>query len=213
MSGREEQLKAVIRQMLRPLRDIPLDIIIEAITERYTIWPYDGHALACLEAIAARALAAINAHGIVSKRANEVGNKCEPFVRRAIMDEGGTADTPAAPSGQRRAAGYPDIEAVIEDKPFYIEVKSYNARNVETTQRSFYLSPSTDFKVTRDAYHLIFAFCINDPEEVNGSRIYRASSYTIIDARNLSCDVKFESNSDNRRLCGAPEMIVARIDA
>lgn len=124
MSDREEQLKAVIRQMLRPLRDIPLDIIIEAITGQYTIWPYDGHARKCLEAIASHALAAINAHGIVSNRANEVGNKCEPFVRRAIMAEG-----------------------------------------------------------------------------------------TIIDARNLSCDVKFEFNSDNRRLYGTPEMIVARIDA
>ena len=31
--SREEQLKRIIRDMLRPLKDIPLDIIIEAITE------------------------------------------------------------------------------------------------------------------------------------------------------------------------------------
>ncbi len=142
MTDREEQLKRIIRQMLQPLRDIPLDIIIEAITGEYTIWPYDGHAREELERIADLSVAGINAEGIEAGRPNEVGNYCEPFVSEAIKAVGGEAQTPLTASGRRKSTGYPDIEADILKKPFYIEVKTYNERNRNTTQRSFYISPS-----------------------------------------------------------------------
>ena len=212
MTDREEQLKRIIRQMLQPLRDIPLDIIIEAITGKYTIWPYDGHARKELERIADLSVAEINAKGIQSRRPNEVGNYCEPYVVEAIVKVGGVAQTPLTTSGKRKASGYPDIEAEILGKPFYIEVKTYNERNKDTTQRSFYISPSSDFKITRDAYHLIFALCMEEVGTSGRKRIYKAKSCTVIDAHDLSCDVKYEFNSDNRRLYGVPEMIVFHKD-
>ena len=113
-------------------------------------------------------------------------------------------------SGKRKSTGYPDIEVEILGKPFYIEVKTYNERNKGTTQRSFYISPSNDFKITKDAYHLIFAFCMEEVGTSGRKRIYKARSCAIIDAHNLSCDVKYEFNSDNRRMYGSPEMIVLR---
>ena len=212
MTDREEQLKRIIRQMLQPLRDIPLDIIIEAITDGCTIWPYDGHARKELERIADLSVAGINAKGIEAGRPNEVGNYCEPFVIEAIRQAGGKAQTPLTGSGRKKSSGYPDIEAEILGKPFYIEVKTYNERNRDTAQRSFYISPSNDFKVTKDAYHLVFAFCMEEVGASGRKRIYKAKSCTVIDAHNLSCDVKYEFNSDNRRLYGTPEIIILRKD-
>ena len=212
--SREEQLKRIIRDMLRPLKDIPLDIIIEAITEgQCTIWPYDGHCKDELQRIARLALGEINRQGILSRRPNEVGNYCEPHVRKAIELAGGSADTPQASNGRRKSTGYPDLEAEIGGKPFYLEVKTYNANNQDTTQRAFYLSPSKDFKITKDAYHLIFAFCMEVMERQGQQMLFRAISCTVIDAHDLPCDVKYEFNSDNRRMYGSDERIVMKIVA
>ncbi len=212
--GREEQLKRIIRDMLRPLKDIPLDIIIESITEgRCTVWPYDGHCKDELQRIARLALEEINRQGILARRPNEVGNYCEPHVRKAIGLAGGSADTTLASNGRRRSTGYPDLEAEIGGKPFYLEVKTCNAKNRDTTQRSFYLSPSKDFKITKDAYHLIFAFCMEMEERQGQKMLFRAKSCTVIDAHDLPCDVKYEFNSDNRRMYGSDERIVMKITA
>jgi len=210
MKDREEQLKRIIRQMLQPLRDIPLDIIIEAITDGCTVWPYDGHAFDMLEKIADLSVESINREGIVSRRPNEVGNYCEPHVKEAIEHLGGSARTPLTVSGKRKGAGYPDIEAELDEKPFYLEVKTYNERNKSTTQRSFYISPSSDFKITHDAYHLIIAFCMEEVGAMGDKRIYKAKACNIIDAHNLSCDVKYEFNSDNRRMYGDKSLIIMR---
>jgi len=212
--SREEQLKRIIRDMLRPLKDIPLDIIIEAITEgQCTIWPYDGHCKNELQRIARLALEEINRHGILARRPNEVGNYCEPHVRKAIELADGNADTPLTSNGRRKSTGYPDLEAEIGSKPFYLEVKTYNANNEDTTQRAFYLSPSKDFKITKDAYHLIFAFCMEVVERQGQQMLFRAKSCTVIDAHDLPCDVKYEFNSDNRRMYGSDERIVMKIVA
>ncbi|HAV92208.1 TPA: hypothetical protein DCW38_03400 [candidate division WOR-3 bacterium] len=58
------------------------------------------------------------------------------------------------------------------------------------------MSPNTDFKVTKDAYHLIFAYSIVQIE----SGVYKTDDIKILDARNLLCDVEYEFNSDNRRM-------------
>jgi len=140
----------------------------------------------------------INRAGVKAKRPNEVGNYLEPFVKDALRQVGFDADVPRTASGRRKAAGYPDIEAVLGGATFYIEVKSYNPENADTTQRSFFLSPSEDFKVTRDAYHLIFAFAMKQPRR----GVFKAQACKVLDAKNLLCDVKYEFNSDNHRLYG-----------
>lgn len=76
--------------------------------------------------------------------------------------------------------------------------------------RSFYLSPSDSFKVSLDARHLLLAFGMN-PTAISGSRdsLYTPQSYKLIDLYDLLCDVKYEFNSDNRRLY-APSMILSQ---
>lgn len=195
MINREEQLKTIIKQMLTPLKNIPLDIIIESICG-HTIFAYDGYAKKKIIQIVDSSGLSINKKGIRSKRPNEIGNYCEPFVISAIHKLGYIANTPQTISGKKRSAGYPDIEALIENKPFYIEIKSYDLTTKSSSLRSFYLSPSRDFKVTKDAYHLIFAY---EMKQVK-TGLFKTSRCTVLDARNLLCDVKYEFNSDNKRM-------------
>jgi len=75
-------------------------------------------------------------------------------------------------------------------------VKSYaNETNSKSTLRSFYLSPSDDFKVNKDALHLLIAF-----EAVKEKDSYFVSGWKIVTVDKLLVDVKYEFNSDNKRL-------------
>ena len=78
--------------------------------------------------------------------------------------------------------------------------------------RSFYLSPSESFKVSVDARHLLLAFGM-EASPIAGSRdsFYIPKSYKLIDLHDLLCDVKYEFNSDNRRLY-APSMLLLQGD-
>ena len=70
-----------------------------------------------------------------------------------------------------------------------------------TTMRSFYLSPSEDFKVTMDARHLLLAFgMLRKPINDSRDSFYTANSFKLVDLSSLKCDVKYEFNSDNQRL-------------
>ena len=94
---------------------------------------------------------------ISAARPNEVGNQLEEVVGAAIEEMGWQVDRPAGPSGHRRSAGYPDLEFMAGGHAFYLEVKAFSPETERSTQRTFYLSPSEDFKVTRDAFHLLLA--------------------------------------------------------
>lgn len=74
----------------------------------------------------------------------------------------------------------------------------------DSTMRSFYLSPSDEFKVCKDARHLLIAFGI-ERISISGSinSEYRLRSFKLVDLHGLQCDVKYEFNSDNRRLYGS----------
>jgi len=78
--------------------------------------------------------------------------------------------------------------------------------------RSFYLSPSESFKVSRDARHLLLAFGM-EASAIPGSRnsSYTPRSFKLVDLHDLLCDVKYEFNSDNRRLY-SPSMVVLKGD-
>lgn len=74
--------------------------------------------------------------------------------------------------------------------------------------RSFYLSPSQSFKVCVDARHLLLAFGMEArPATGSSDSLYTPKSYKLIDLHDLLCDVKYEFNSDNRRLY-APSMML-----
>jgi hypothetical protein len=151
-----------------------------------------------LEAAAVAAMEAINAEGVTAGRVNEVGNAVEAYVIAALNEAGFVADRPQTVSGRHRSAGYPDVVARRGGETFYIEVKTYHPRNVDTTQRSFYLSPSDDPKVTEPAFHLLLGFAM-EPE---GEDRYFARGVRLLDIADLPLELKLEFNASNRDLYG-----------
>ncbi len=97
--------------------------------------------------------------------------------------------------------GYPDIEFIDEfGRVNYLECKTFNIENIHTSQRSFYLSPSDDFKVTRDAHHFIISFEIFVKGKKKNNNIYNCRSWKILSIENMEVDVKYEFNTDNKRM-------------
>lgn len=195
-----KQLESVVKQMLTPLKGVPFNLAIEAMTGKQVL-AFDikkgSHRKVLDEITKAAEIAGkeINRHGIQSQRVNEVGNKIEPFVREALQFIGIQAEIPHTRSGKKKATGYPDIFASIAGVACYIECKTYNADNIATTQRSFYFSPSSEFKVTEEAIHFLLSY---EMEVKKGK--YFARGFKLLSIESLSLDVKHEFNSDNKRM-------------
>ncbi len=124
-----------------------------------------------------------------------VGNAMEPFVINALIDHGLVARSPLTQSGRGKSTGYPDVKIALDGVPIYLEVKTYAAKNHDTTQRSFYLSPSDDPKITDNAVHLLVGF-----EIVKEGDLFHPVAFEIVDLYGLPCDWKSEFNADNKRL-------------
>jgi len=175
-----KRLENIIKQMLQPLKDIPFNLVIEAMTGKKVLSfdftrPDHQEVLKLLKQAALNAGKEINKTGILRPRPNEVGNDIEPYVRNALNSLGLNADIPVGPSGHKKAMGYPDILFWFNETPYYLECKTYNIENIETTQRSFYFSPSDEFKVIYDAPHLILSFEIYVAGESGENHIYKCS--------------------------------------
>ncbi len=200
-----KRLENVIKQMLQPLSDIPFNLVIEAVTGRKVLsfdFTKQEHqeVLNLLKQAAINAGRRINKTGILRTRPNEVGNDIEPYIRNALNDLNLSADIPTGRSGRKKATGYPDIIFWYKSKPYYLECKTYNIKNIDTTQRSFYFSPSDEFKVIYDAPHFILSFEIYVAGEQGNKHIYKCKHYKILSTESLSLDVKYEFNSDNKRM-------------
>ena len=175
--------------------DGPLHSIIQNLYG-HDVLAYDGAESTALSHALENALLLINKSGIEAKRVNEVGNAVEPLLIQALAEAGFAADRPMTTSGQRRSSGYPDLEASRGGKSFYFEIKTYHPSTVTSTQRTFYLSPSDDPKVTHDGYHLLIGFAI----EPSADGLYFAKSVRLVDLRELPVRLKIEFNASNRDL-------------
>ncbi len=199
------RLENVIKQMLTPLKDIPFNLVIESMSGKKVLSfdiknPKQKELMGLLKQTALQAGKAINRTGILRPRPNEVGNDIEPFVKKALNSLNLNADTPTGPSGSKKSTGYPDILFWSNKKPYYLECKTYNAKNIATTQRSFHFSPSDEFKVIYDAPHLLMSFEIYVAGESGRNHIYKCKHYKILSLESLSLDIKYEFNSDNKRM-------------
>jgi hypothetical protein len=168
-------------------------LIIEALAS-HRVLPWNGEEADALTAAADTVRASINQNGLDATRVNEAGNAVEDFVLDALRRAGFHAGRPVALSGRARVVGYPDLEATRDGVPFYVEVKTYGPATIDSTQRTFYLSPSGDFKVTHDAHHLLIAVEL----ESNGAGHYHALAVRWLDLSRLRCDLKYEFNANNR---------------
>lgn len=173
---RLKTLERVLAQMLQPVRDIPLSVIVKSLGNCEVIPidktdPKDTDLLNRLEQAARFSAADLRATPIRRPRPNEVGNDVEGFVMNALPRAGLTAARPTSKSGAGKATGYPDI--LVKDqhnRATYLECKSFGPGTADTSMRSFYLSPSDSFKVCLDARHLLLAFCM-EPAQISGSRL------------------------------------------
>ncbi len=153
-------------------------------------------------------------HGIYRPRPNEVGNDMEPYVLRALRDVGLTANKPATGSRRKKAVGYPDISVIDpQGRIVYVEVKTFNIKNINTTFRSFYMSPSDDSKVTQDAVHLVISFEIEVDETRRAGRdnCYVPVAWKIVSLYDMPIDIKHEFQASNLALY-RPEAILREGD-
>lgn len=213
---RLELLEAALAQVIKPLKGLPFNVIIRALAG-HQVFPIDKEApedVALVEKLkeaAAIVGQSVRATPIKRPRPNEVGNDIEGYILNALTRVGIRCVRPTSSDGRGKATGYPDL-LIIEsgDRATYLEAKIYGADTAETTMRSFYLSPSESFKVSRDARHLLMAFeMVRTPIPNSNLSAFHAKSFKLVDLHDLVCDMKSEFNSDNRRLY-APGMILAQ---
>lgn len=205
MSQYVKDLEATVAKFLQPLNDIPFPIVMKSLYG-FRVLPFDkGNAadtalLARLAGAVKAAAETANAKGIEAKRANEVGNYIEPFVKNALNGAGMQADTPVNSEGKRQATGYPDIE--VKDcggTTFYLECKTYSRAQLNTSFRSFYFQPSATPKVTQDALHLLVSFEIEE-EWRGGGKVFVPVRWKIYTLDKLRVGVKHEFNASNKEM-------------
>ncbi len=196
---------AALTELTKPAKKIPFKEVILATTQQHVL-DFDPNNAAHRElfqkisAAANAALTNARAAGLFSARANEAGNHMESFVRAALKEVGLTARVPVTTAGEAQAVGYPDVE-IRGVVPCYLELKTYSASTVNTTQRSFYYSPSEKPKVTHDALHLLLAYELERTER--GGRVtFLPTHWKLVTLQNLTVDLKFEFNQSNRGLYG-----------
>ena len=205
-----EKLEDVIKQMIAPLKKIPLKLVLESISGKKVI-SFDKDNLThkkLLEKLKKAAkLACENINksgGIISPRVNEVGNKVELPIKNALRETGfNNVDVPVNKKGVKQSSGYPDLGFSFDNLEVYVECKTYNKKNIATTQRSFYLSPTEVFKVTKDAIHLVISIEI----EQKSLGVFTATAWKIIQIEKIDVDVKREFNSDNKRMYSAENIL------
>ena len=199
-------LEGIIAQMLKPLEKLPFNLVIEGLSKYSVILfdkdnKYDKKNLETLIKTANNVLIEVNKNGILRPPPNEIGNDIEDFVKKSLEKFGYKANTPATLSGKKKSMGYPDIEFIDEfNQHNYLECKTYNARNINTTQRSFFISPSANFKVTKNAHHFGVSFEMFVEKTIKNKRLYKVSNWKILDLGKLKLDIKYEFNANNKTL-------------
>lgn len=164
----------------------------------HRVLPWAGEDAAALHEAARLALDGLRERPALASRANEAGLVMEERLSEALAQVGFAVGTPRTQSGQRRSAGYPDLVARRDGRTYYIEVKAFSPGARDSTQRTFYLSPSPDPKIREDAVHLLFGFELETPEP----GVYQATRVEALDLYGLRCALKVEFNASNRDLYG-----------
>jgi hypothetical protein len=200
-------LNNLIKNLLKPLKGLPFDVIIQGLSD-YKIIPFndkDKNDVELLNKLKEIAGIAINEKGIISNRPNEVGNYIETYIKTTIIAVGFGAKTPSTQAGIHRAAGYPDIKFIDQfGRTNYRECRIFNLENVGSKQMSF---KSTNFKITQDAHHFLISYEMYVANKKKVNNIYKTSCWKIISLENLICDVKYEFNSNNKRMYSAENIL------
>jgi hypothetical protein len=176
-------------------RRIALPQLIELLSG-HEVYDWKEELAPLFKQVAKEVVAKVGEDPIQAERINEVGNAVELYVLAALKKAGFESGRPTPPSGRRKTAGYPDLFAVKGSDYFYLEIKTYSPKTENSSQRTFYISPSEDFKVSRDGYHLLLAFSTEEIEE----GVYSLSGFKLLDLFSLECQLKLEFNASNKDL-------------
>jgi len=197
------QLEDTIRKFIEPISGVPFPIVIKALTG-FKVLSFDKNSpkekglLGRLISATSLACKSANESGIFTNRPNEVGNHIEPFVRDALKSIGMQAEIPKTKSGIHKATGYPDIYVEdVDGTPFYLECKTYNEKSIDSSFRAFYMSPSEDPKITKDAYHFLVSFEIEESIR-SGRRAYVPIHWRLYTLELMKVQVKHEFNASNK---------------
>ena len=210
-NSRELKLEKLLAQFMQPVKNIPYELVIQSLFGA-AVKKFDPKTHKDILKKMARAMSLvcknIKAHPIKRSRPNEVGNDIEAFVLSALNAQKLKASPPKTKSGKGKSAGYPDIKIETKALPIYLEVKTHSRDQMETSLRSFFLSPARDPKVVEEAFHLLVCF-----EMIRKRDQFAPSAFKIVDLYGLDCDMKPEFNSDNKRLYQKKRLIVQGNDA
>ena len=146
--------------------------------------------------VANSVVAEVSDNPIHAERINEVGNVVELLVLSALENRGLSAGRTAPPSGRKKTADYPDLFAAHGEHFFYLEIKTFSPQTIRSSRRTFYISTSEEFKVSKDAFHLLLAFATEEVAE----GVYSLAGFKLLDLYNLECHLKLEFNASNRDL-------------
>ncbi len=211
-----KKLESMIESMLTPLRNIPFPLVIEALS-RHKVVPFnpsddsDMKLLYKLEEAVKFAGEQMVTNGVHAGRVNEIGNAIEPFVRRGLENYNLHPQTPIGMNNRTQSTGYPDISINYNGEVHYIECKTYSEKTVHTTQRSFYLSPSDNFKVTKDGHHFLVSYEMKRVTPIGSSYlIFKPVHWMILSLEKLTVNVKYEFNSDNMSLYNNQNGLILR---
>lgn len=177
-------------------RNVPFHEVIHRICGHYVTQlslndPQDRDLVVRLRTVAERSMREMQIYPIERSRPNEVGNDVEAYVKRAIEQDVGFEIV-----NMGQSTGYPDIMIRVDGRRVvYIECKTFNPDSLNSSLRSFYLSPSKTFKVKYSGNHVAISFGMN-----RDGNSYTPFAYKIVDLHDLPCNLKSEWNSDNRRL-------------
>ena len=196
-----KSLENVLSQYLKPLKDIPFKLVMKSLSG-FEILNFDINTkqnkklLKDLIKACELVKKEVNKNGLAANRPNEIGNYIEPFLKDSLNKQNLLADTPKLRNNKKKSIGYPDLE--FKDNKgcwYYLECKTFNINNIATTQRSFFVSPSNNFKITKDAIHFLISFQIEQ-----NNKNYIVKNYKILTLENLKVDLKNEFNTNNKNL-------------
>jgi len=212
-----KKLEAIVGRYLEPLRDIPFSLVIKSVFG-FQVLPFDlkhkenEKLLDLLKQAANIAGKKARKEGIIARRANDVGTRIKPYVREALKQLKLQARTPITQSGKKKAMGYPDIEVTDPwGRSFYLECKTYNIQNIDTTRRAFYFSPPSKKgggKIIRDTFHLLMSFQVEVARVIDAERrVYIPIHWRIYSLESINVNLKAEFNASNRQMYRAGTLL------
>ena len=175
--------KKFFETIMRRVRGIPFSYVIK-MTTGHEVYPVKDEDTEVINEIFEKAKAVVKEaknEDFSSLRPNEISNKLEDMLREKL---GGSIP-------ENKVAGYPNILIERKGKPYYIEVKLADVKEMNSSFRTFYYEPVELAKVTKDACHIIVGFI---------HRMRSIIGFKIVDASRIRVNLKSEFNTNNKEL-------------